>query len=176
MSTLRVQALAHSNGTSAFTIGTNGVPTWNNGSGVYVQVSPSGNIWFSSITATVDGTFTLGPSSAFPSVPTNAVALHCTCTTHSSDRQDHMVHLIGGGLHATGGISWDVSDSSRRKGSFQIQHEGDSSYPGSFFGNSETGIIRVETNGTFAYRFGDGYNAGSGRTNYITVTCFGYWV
>lgn len=173
MSTLKVQTIQHTNGTSAFTIGTNGVPTWTNGSGVYVPVSPGGNTWFSTATTTIDGTFTLGSSSAFPSVPTNALALHCSCTNFNSGRTDHIVHMFGGGLHATGAESWDVTVSNRRKGSFQINHEGDSSYPGSYYGQSETGIIRVESNGTFGYRFCDGYSSG---THYIVMTCFGYWI
>jgi hypothetical protein len=172
MTALRTNTVQHTNGTTSFTIGTNGKVTWNTNSGSYVRVTPSSNIWQGTVSAQFDATFKV--NTLFSQVPLTAKAVHTTATAFNSGRNDHAVHLIGGDVVYTGTTSWFNGPvvRERRTGSFQINIEGESSAPCSHFGQSECGIILVNSFGDIPLRLADGYSSG---THYVVLTAWGYW-
>lgn len=183
MTILKTNTFQHTNGTTSFTIGTDGKLTWSTSSGTYIRTTPSSNVWQGTVSSTYRNTFSA--KEIFSEVPNTAKVLHCSGTAFNSSRNDHCVHLFGGNsvheverVTATGSVSsfgqsWDPSDSTRRKGSWQFNHEGDGSNPCSYYGNSETGLISLNPGGTFDMILADGYSTG---THYIVLTCWGYWI
>lgn len=169
MTILKTNTIQHTNGTGAFTIGTNGKVTWNTLSGTYVRVSPASNTWQGTVSS--EFTATYGITTLFPDVPLTASAMHCSATAFNSDRNDHVNHLFGGSIVNDGSISWDATDGTRRRGSFMIMHNGDSGNT-NYYGNSETGIV-TPVGGTITVRLADGWSRG---THYVVITCYAYWI
>ena len=169
MTILKTNTLQHTNATTSFTIGTNGKVTWNTLSGTYNRVAPATNTWQGTVSSEYNSTFPI--TTLFPSVPLTASAMHCSATAFNSSRNDHVNHLIGGSIVNDGGISWDATDATRRRGSFMIMHNGDSGNT-NYFGNSETGII-TPVGGSITMCLANGYNTG---THYVVITCYAYWI